>query len=191
MSENIVNMTLKPMKLQNEESKLIQAAKQDPQAFGELYNRYIERVFRYLYSRLGNTQDAEDLTSMTFLSAYQAFGQYRQDGHFGSWLFTIARNKVNDHYRKLKITVTMDEDHTTISEDDPLMSSIQDEQASRLRTLIRELDEPEQELLRLRFLGSMSFSEIAHLLRRSENSVKKSTYRVLARLHSQMEENNE
>jgi len=105
--------------------------------------------------------------------------------------FTIARNKVNDHYRRLKITVTMDEDHTTNSEDDPLMSSIQDEQATRLRTLIRELAEPEQELLRLRFLGGMSFSEMARLLHRSENSVKKSTYRILARLHSQMEENND
>jgi len=191
VTENTITMTLKPMELQNEESKLIQAAKEDPKAFGELYNRYIERVFKYLYSRLGNAQDAEDLTSMTFLSAYQSFGQYRQDGHFASWLFAIARNKVNDHYRRLKITVTIEEDHSTKSEADPLMTSIENEQAATLGVLIRELAEPEQDLLRLRFLVGMSFSEMARLLHRSENSVKKSTYRILARLHSQMEENND
>lgn len=76
---------------------LIEAARKDAKEFGNLYNLYVDRVFRYLFSRVGNIKVAEDITSQTFLAAFEAFGNYRHDGHFASWLFTIARNKVMDY----------------------------------------------------------------------------------------------
>lgn len=76
-----------------DELALVQAARRDPRLFGELYLRYVERVFRYLYSRVGSVPEAEDLTSQTFLAALESFARLRQDGHFAPWLFAIARSK--------------------------------------------------------------------------------------------------
>ena len=170
-----------------EEFELIRAARQDPKAFGGLYLRYVEPVFRYLYSRLGNVHEAEDLTAQTFLAAFESFKSYRQEGHFASWLFTIARNKAMDHFRGRKDATPIDDLHEIPSGSDPLNAVIQSEQAAALSKLIRELPEEERELLRLRFLAAMSFPEMAHFLHRNEEAVKKTVYRLLARLHDRLE----
>ncbi len=170
-----------------EEFELIRAARQDPKAFGGLYLRYVEPVFRYLYSRLGNDNEAEDLTAQTFLAAFESFTSFRQEGHFASWLFTIARNKAMDHFRGRKDATPIDDLHEIPSGSDPLNAVIQSEQAAALSKLIRELPEEERELLRLRFLAAMSFPEMAHFLHRNEEAVKKTVYRLLARLHDRLE----
>jgi RNA polymerase sigma-70 factor (ECF subfamily) len=170
-----------------EEYELIRAARQDPKAFGGLYLRYAEPVFRYLYSRLGNVHEAEDLTAQTFLAAFESFKSFRQEGHFSSWLFTIARNKAMDHFRGRKDATPIDDLHEIPSGSDPLNAVIQSEQAAALSKLIRELPEEERELLRLRFLAEMSFPEMAHFLHRNDEAVKKTVYRLLARLHDRLE----
>ncbi len=174
-----------------DESNLIRTAREDPKAFGELYLLYVERVFRYLYSRTGNVHEAEDITAQTFLAAFIPFDRFRQDGHFASWLFSIARNKAIDHFRQRKSVASMDEINDIPVEVDPLSSVIESEATAALAKLIQALPEGERELLRLRFLAAMSFPEIAHLLHRKEDAVKKSTYRLLARLQSQLEINHE
>ncbi len=191
MAESALRMTIQVNDPITDELSLIQAAREDPRAFGELYNRYVERVFKYLFSRLGNLQDAEDITSQTFLTAFEAFNRYRQDGRFASWLFTIARNKVMDHFRKRKSLPTVEEVAEIPELHDPLGDIIQSERSAALRELILALPDEKQELLRLRFLAQMSYPEIAHLLHRNEDTVKKTTYRILARLHSQLEVSNE
>ena len=174
-----------------DESNMIQAARQDPKAFGELYLRYVERVFNYLYSRIGNVHVAEDITAQTFLAAFESFDKFRQDSHFASWLFSIAHNKAIDHFRQRKRTASMDEINDIPVEYDPLSGVIQSESVAALSKLIQALPEEERELLRLRFLAAMSFPEIAHFLHRNQDAVKKSVYRLLARLHSQLEVRNE
>lgn len=173
-----------------DELGLIQAARKDVRKFSELYNLYVDRVYRYLFSRLGNVQDAEDITSQTFLTAFEAFDRYRQDGHFASWLFTIARNKAMDHFRgKKKFLVTHESPEIPVRYD-PISDVIRVEQFIALKNIILTLPEVEQELLRLRFVAEMSFPEIAHLLHRKEDAVKKSTYRILANLQSRLEDSN-
>ncbi len=156
-----------------EEHRIIQAARHDPQAFGELYLLYVDQVFRYLYSRLGNVHEAEDVTGLTFLAAFESFDRFRQDGNFAPWLFTIARNKAMDHFRRNKKQESDISEETTSAEMDPLSSVIQSEQAVALSRLIQGLPEDEQELLRLRFLAEMTYGEIAHFLHRTEQAVKK------------------
>ena len=80
----------------SEESALVAGAKQDPQAFAQLYDLYVQRVYRYLLSKVGNEQEAEDLTAQTFLSALQGLERYTHRGNFAAWLFSIARRKVAD-----------------------------------------------------------------------------------------------
>jgi RNA polymerase sigma-70 factor, ECF subfamily len=184
-------LTSKQINRETDELIIIIAARQDPKAFGDLYKLYVEQIFRYLFSRLGNVHEAEDITAQTFLAAFESFDKFRQDGHFASWLFTIARNKAMDHFRRGKNTASIDEADDIPVEEDPLVEVIQSEQTAALSKLIQALPEEDCELLRLRFLASMSFPEIAHFLHRNEEAVKKSIYRLLARLHNQLEVSNE
>ena len=187
MAESSIRLNSDKVKRESDELRIIKAARQDPKVFGELYLLYVEPVFRYLYSRIGNVHEAEDTTAQTFLAAFESFGRFRQDGHFASWLFTIARNKGMDHFRRRNNTTSIEEIDDIPMESDPLSGVIQSEQAAALSKLIRVLPEEERELLRLRFLAEMSFPEMAHLLQNNEEAVKKSVYRLLARLHSQLE----
>jgi len=191
MAESSIVMTSIKVDRESDELRIIKAARQDPKAFGELYKLYVEQVFRYLYSRVGNVHEAEDATAQTFLVAFESFDKFRQDGHFAPWLFTIARNKAMDHFRQRKNISSIDEAADIPVDNDPLYGVIQSEQTATLSTLIQALPEEDRELLRLRFLAAMSFPEIAHLLHRNEDAVKKSIYRLLARLHSQLEVSNE
>ena len=191
MAENSIALKSEKINHESDELKIIRAARQDSKAFGELYTLYVEQVFRYLYSRTGNVHEAEDTTAQTFLVAFETFDRFRQDGHFASWLFTIARNKAMDHFRRRENTSSIDEVKDIPVENDPLVGVIQSEQTAALSKLIQALPEEDRELLRLRFLAAMSFPEIAHFLHRNEDAVKKSIYRLLARLHSQLEVSNE
>lgn len=191
MAESSVALTSEKVNRESNELRIIKAARQDPKAFGELYMLYVQQVFRYLYSRVGNVHEAEDITAQTFLVAFESFDRFRQDGHFASWLFTIARNKAMDHFRQRKNISSIDEAVDVSVDGDPLYGVIQSEQTAALSELIQALSEEDRELLRLRFLAAMSFPEIAHFLHRNEDAVKKSIYRLLARLHSQLEVSNE
>ncbi len=191
MTERSITLTSEETNCESDELMIIKSAREDPKAFGELYKLYVEKVFRYLYSRIGNVQEAEDTTAQTFLVAFESFGRFRQDGHFVSWLFTIAHSKAMDHFRQYKNISPIDEAANISVDHDPLIGVIHSEQTATLSKLIQALNEEERELLRLRFLAGMSFPEIAHFLHRNEEAVKKSIYRLLARLKSQLEVSNE
>ncbi len=191
MADSSIMLISEKINRESDELRIIKAAREDPKAFGELYKLYVEPVFRYLYSRVGNVHEAEDITAQAFLVAFESFDQFREDRHFASWLFTIARNKAMDHFRQRKNLSSIEEAANIPVENDPLSGVIQVEQMAALSKLIQALPEEDRELLRLRYLAAMSFPEIAHFLHRNEDAVKKSTYRLLARLHSQLEVSNE
>jgi RNA polymerase sigma-70 factor (ECF subfamily) len=172
--------------VQSLEEALLETARHDPNAFAGLYDLYAQRVYRYLLSKTGNRQEAEDLTAQTFLAALQGFAKYRHRGNFAAWLFTIARNKTSDHYRRQHRQVSLDEIGGGGS-GDWRMEGVSWERALDLSNLIAGYPEEEQELLRLRFVAQMRFREIAALLGRNEGAVKKKVYRLLARLESQLE----
>jgi RNA polymerase sigma-70 factor, ECF subfamily len=166
---------------------LIVAAKDDPAAFGRLYDRYLQPVYRYLYSRLGDAHSAEDVTSQTFIAAYEALPKYREQGQFTAWLFRIARSKMNDHFRRNRYEVELEAAERMAAGEDALGTLIHTEELGRLRSVIKNLNPEEQDLIRLRYVADLSFVEIADLLGKREDAVKKTMYRLLARLKSQME----
>lgn len=166
---------------------LIAAARSDPAAFGRLYDHFVQPVYRYLYSRLGRVHEAEDLTSQTFMAAYEALPKYREQGQFAAWLFRIARSKMNDHFRRGRFEVRLDAAEEISAGEDTLNLLIQDEELGRLQLILGKLNPEEGDLLRLRYVADLSFAEMAELLGRREDAVKKSVYRLLARLKGQME----
>ena len=167
-------------------SQLIQTAKEDPLAFAKLYDHFANPIYRYFYSRTGNQPDAEDLTAQTFLTVLEKLPRYRERGQFKAWLFTIARNKVMDHYRKKRSEVHLTLDGIPGEQSDLLTRVIHAEQVFQVLKLIRNLAEPERELLRLRYVADLSFAEMAVVLGKREDAVKKSLYRLQARLQSQL-----
>jgi RNA polymerase sigma factor (sigma-70 family) len=186
MTENTLNLTLD----RQEEERLVRAAQMDAHAFEGLYLRYVKQVYHYLYSRIGTQADAEDATAQTFLSALEGFGRYQHEGYFGAWLFGIARRKVADHFRQAGHSQFLPDDLPAL-DPDLLQQAVSSERLRELRSLLLELNEDEQELLRLRYAAQLSFGEISHLMERNEEALKKSLYRLLDRLHSRLEDSND
>jgi len=171
-----------------EEASLIKAAGSDPTVFKELYLAHIRPIYRYIFSKVGEVRQTEDLTAQVFLEALENLPRYHHNGHFAAWLFGIARHKIADHYRsqrpELPIDVTNGESY---KKGDPLSTLIQTEETQRISKLIHQLDEQDQELLRLRFVAELNFGEIARLIHSNMEATKKRFYRLLTQLRQQME----
>ncbi|GAB4580098.1 MAG: hypothetical protein Fur0022_28370 [Anaerolineales bacterium] len=90
----------------DEEVLLVDAARQNPEAFDALYCRYLTPVYRYLYSRVQNRADAEDLTTQVFIEALEGLARYRDRGTFPAWLFTIARRRAIEYHRRKRLAKT-------------------------------------------------------------------------------------
>ena len=157
-----------------------------PADFERIYQQYIRQIYGYLYSILGNAQDAEDVGAQTFLVVYESLHKFRGDASLKSWIFRIARNKAMSHFRKRKRIVTGELPSLPV-DDDTLQQVIQSEQIKILAEMMKGLPEEDIELLRLRFLAKMTFIEMADFLGRKEDTVKKSVYRLIERLQKQVE----
>jgi len=141
---------------------------------------------------VGNGADAEDLTAQVFTEALEGLHRYREQGNFAAWLFTIARHKVADHYRRQRANLPLNEALDSPAEgDDPLTHVVQEESLRRLAVLVARLDEEQQELLRLRFTGGLTHGEIGAIVGRSEAAVKMAVHRLLRRLEAAWEESDE
>lgn len=174
-----------------EEDRLILLAQEDLLQFHALYDLWITRVYQYVYSRVGVQQDAEDITSQIFLNAYQAFPRYRHKGMFSAWLFTIARNQVKRFYRAQTWRNLPLEAVEQGMRDPGLEQVDQAEEIERLSKLIGTLPAEEQELIRLRYIAELKFSQIASVLNRREDAVKKMLYRLQQRLQKLLEDQHE
>src|SRR5260370_39858800 len=92
------------------EDQLVERAKRDAEAFGELYDHYFGQIYRFVYSRLHDQDAAEDVTSEVFFKALRAIGRYRPSGHpFSAWLYQISVNAINDHYRSRRTTSSIED----------------------------------------------------------------------------------
>jgi RNA polymerase sigma-70 factor (ECF subfamily) len=157
--------------------------------FTELYQRNATQVFYYLYSRVRNVADAEDLTSQTFMTALENLSKLRDSRKCTPWIFTIARNKAFDFFRKSQRhpTVDFDEDLDQAKTAGGILSQADRDRLRDLELLISRLSPLEQEYLRLRIVADLSFAEIASILSEPETRIKKKYYRLLERLQAQVE----
>jgi len=166
---------------------ILRAQTGDETALAQIYDAYARPVYRYHYSRVGNAADAEDLTSQTFMAVLEALPRYQHRGRFTAWMFQIARNKAMDHFRGNHRHGEIHEGVADPAQVEALETAVRNESRVRLKSLLHGLDEEERELIRLRYTAELSFVEIAHLLGRKEDAVRKSIRRILDRLAVQME----
>lgn len=160
----------------------------DGEAFGRLYDDYVDLVHRYIAYRVGNAALAEDLTSETFLRALRRIGTYRWQGRdFGAWLVTIARNLITDHFKssryKLEITtsdlVELGAEQRQESPEHDVLAGLTN---ATLLEAIKQLRSEQQECIVLRFLQGMSIAETALVLGKNEGAIKALQYRAVKAL---------
>jgi RNA polymerase sigma-70 factor (ECF subfamily) len=162
----------------------------DQSALAYIYDSYAKPIYRYHYSRVENTVDAEDLTSQTFIAVIESLPRYQHRNNFTAWIFQIARNKTMDYFRRDHRNSEMDDTIPDPAQTDALEAVVWDEYRAQLKSLLHLLDDEERELIRLRYTAELSFVEIASLLGRKEDAVRKSIRRILDRLSIQMEAQN-
>jgi len=157
--------------------------------FTEQYRKTVTSVFRYLFSRVQNIHDAEDLTSQTFITAYENMAKLRDPNKFTAWVFTIARNKTVDFFRRSQRhpTVKFNEELNPGSVNRRKSLLKDNDRLIDLKNLIENLSQREQEYLRLRIVAELPWAEIASILNQPETRIKKRYYRLLKHLQAKME----
>jgi RNA polymerase sigma-70 factor (ECF subfamily) len=164
------------------EAALVDRARRgDAEAFGRLYTLHLERIYRYVYYRVGTASEAEDLTEHVFLKAWEAVGRYESRGlPFAAWLYRMAHNAVIDHYRASRPTTSIDEsldlEDEKQSPTDAVMAGVDRDE---LRLAILRLNHDQQQVVVMRFVEGMSHAEVAHLLGKSEGAVRVIQHRAL------------
>ena len=174
-----------------EDSELIKLAKTDGDAFGQLYERYVDKIYNYIYYRTGNVADAEDLTARVFMRAMKHIGNYDDRGvPFSAWLYRIAHNLIANWYRdrsRRKILSLDDVSQWSVQEEGPesLAQFLEDREA--LLATIRRLPAERQELLILKFVERLSNKEIGDIMDRSEGAIKSLYHRTLLSLREEIQ----
>lgn len=152
-----------------------QAVDGDADAFGQLYERYVDQIFRFIFYRVKEEAQAEDLTSEVFIKAWDALDGYEPSGApFGAWLFRIARNTVIDYHRTRKEQVEL-EKVAPILEDpqaDPQGDVHSEVQLDHLKAVMSELTEAQQEVLALKFIEGLSTRETAQVLDKRPGAIR-------------------
>jgi len=163
----------------------------DAEIFATLYEYYLPRVFSYMVCRTGNQALAEDLTAAVFEKAWQKMATYRGDrGAFSTWLFTIARRIVADHFRRHKSpdTVSLEElPQPIVAEGTPESECLRREELLWFHTCLKTLSEREQEIVALRFFSGLANKEIARILGLKEGHVGVILYRAIRKLRKEYE----
>jgi RNA polymerase sigma-70 factor (ECF subfamily) len=162
-------------------------ARQNRQAFLMLYQRYVDRVYAYQLVRTNNEQDAQDLTSDTFVAALDSLATFQLTGNFGAWLMGIARHKLIDHYRGQPATISLDvmADPADIKPG-PEKQVVHKAGLSRVRQVFSLLPTERADALSLRYFGELSLAETAQVMGKSEAAVKMLVMRGLQELRDRL-----
>ena len=166
----------------------------DGEAFGQIYDRYVDSVYRYLYYRVGTAALAEDLTSETFVRALRRIDSFHWQGKdIGAWFVTIARNLVTDHFKssrfKLEVSTgdildathsgSVNQGHLAQGTEDIVLDQLRSEE---LLAAVKQLKTDQQECIVLRFLQGLSVAETADVMGRSDGAIKQLQLRAVRSL---------
>jgi len=174
-----------------EQEVLLLASQGDLEAFGVLYEKYVERIFNYVYYRTGNVHEAEDLTARVFYRALHHIHTYTDRGvPFSAWLYRIAHNLIANWHRDRSRhqEIPLDDAPTLhYKGEPPEVALMQGQDRDALLKLIRHLPDERQHLLILKFVEHMSNVEIGETMNRSEGAVKSLYHRTLLALRDELE----
>lgn len=174
-----------PLSAGSDDAAIVARAQRDREAFALLYDRYLDRIYRFCYRRLDSREAAEDATSAVFTKALTALGTYQErPGGFRAWIFTIAHNVVTDVYRDRgrRPSEPLADDFDVADPDpSPEDAAVASDERRRLRALLAHLTPDQQQVIELRLAG-LSGAEIGEILGRSRGAVNLAQHRAVKRL---------
>lgn len=176
----------------DDDQVLVRQAQANKEAFAELYQRHAVRVYRYLLARVGDTADAEDLTSQTFMAAMVGLPRYHGPMPFVAWLLGIARHKAADHFRARRPEQSLETAVPLSASNDPPEESVG--RTLQLETVARKLQTiaPDRaEAVTLRLFAGLEVAEIARLMDKNEAAVRMLVFRGLRDLQAQLGQSEE
>lgn len=163
----------------------------DQQAFSDLYKTYFNRIYAYIFRRVNNKQDCEDLVSQVFTKAFSKRRTQPEPDKIISWLFRIAHNETVDYYRKKGRKNTflsrLFKEHNSVDSRSPEQVVLTDEKNNEIIQLLGVLPDDKQEILMLRFFGQLTNKEIGEVIGKKETAVKMAVYRSIQKLRQEVE----
>ena len=168
-----------------EERRLVEAAKSDPAAFAQLYDRYVDAIHAYVYHQTGSWERAEDVTATTFMRAYAEIGKFEWRGvPYSAWLYRVASNLVlRDHRRAGWIELPAE---LVDPGEGPEDAAVRSEQVRRIQAAVRHLSPNQRQAITLRFGSGLRNAEVGQVMRKSEGAVKLLVFRALHALERQL-----
>jgi len=157
------------------------------ESFAYIYDKYINKIYKYIYYRMPDKYISEDLTSQTFIKALKSISLYNKDkGSFSSWLYKIAKNNLADYYRTYKNNLDINdlwylEDDTNIE-----VAADKDFKLDKVKKYLNKLNKEQKEIVILRVWDELSYSEISEIVQKSEASCKMMFSRSLEKLKQEM-----
>jgi RNA polymerase sigma-70 factor (ECF subfamily) len=179
------------MPLADERQLVLKAQDGDAEAFGRIYDGYVERIYRFVFFRVDDQQTAEDLTSQVFLKAWSNLDRFEfTRTPYIAWLYTIAHNTVIDHYRTRKVTTALEDVQLSQPDDAEAVENQIDltVEMKMIKVAMQSLTEDQQQVLHLRFIEGMSNTEIAQQLGKREGAIRALQMRGLQALAKQLAE---
>jgi RNA polymerase sigma-70 factor (ECF subfamily) len=175
----------------NDDLALNRAIQGDREAFGLLYQQYVGRIYNYIYYRVGNMHEAEDLTARVFFRAMRRISDYQNRGlPVSAWLYRIAHNLVANWHRDRARRPEIPLDETTplvAQHEHPESTLLHSEEQEALLRILRKLPAERQQLLILKFVEHFSNAEIGEIMGRTEGAVKSLYHRTLLSLRKNMQ----
>lgn len=152
--------------------------------FTKLYDAFLDRIYKFVFYRVGHKELSEDITSTVFLKALQNIQKFNPDkGEFSTWLFAIAKNSVVDHFRSGSyVELPLEEVESVDTVDSPFEQAVRSMDAQKAQSILNSLGEKERELIVMRLWDGLSHKEIAEILGQSEGSVRTSFSRTMTSL---------
>ncbi|MGC8460266.1 MAG: RNA polymerase sigma factor [Candidatus Dormibacteria bacterium] len=168
----------------DEEEQLVRNAQDNPEAFGKLYDHYVDQMYRYIYSRVHSHEVAEDITSEVFFKALRAIGRYKPSGSpFSAWLYQISSNAITDYYRSHHVMTPIDDAIAVRDPARPVSDEVTSrEEARRIWGFIDTLPPQQRTALTLKLGEDLKLSQIGEIMGKSEGAVKLLIHRGMTTL---------
>lgn len=163
-----------------DDRRLLRQARQDRNAFATLYRRHVKGIYRFLMVRVGNVEDAQDLTTQTFMAALDGLRNYREEGTVASWLLGIARNKSLEHLRRTRPQQPLEAALTLMGREPSPEQTVHIQlEIERVIQMFKTMATDRAEALSLRYFSQLSNAEVAGIMGKSEDAVKMLIHRGL------------
>lgn len=170
---------------ERERELVLQATKHNHAAFAQLYDRYVDKIYKYIYYKVGSQGEAEDLTGQVFLKAWEAIQRYQcTERPFAAWLYRIAHNLVVDYFRTRRDATSLDQ-VSSLEQPGSDLDEIVDHHltSETLRKALRRLTRDQQQVIILRFLEGYNTTEVAQIMDKQPGAVRTLQHRALAGLN--------